>query len=314
LNKAETLRPTFQSYLAGLAEPLAPATVKKVLQISQRFFRWAKQAHPREFRTVAERWIETLRPSRTPENAREHTYVTLEETLQLARVQVETGDLALRRDRAAAALLFLSGMRAGALGSLPIEAVDMEHRTIRQWPGLGVHTKNLKSATTYLLPIPELIEVAEAWDKYIRRELPPTAMWYTLVIGHWSEQTLSAGRPGTNRNVAIGKRLRKLFDLAGLRAKSPHKFRHGHAVWALQHASTMADYKAVSQNLMHSDVRITDSIYAPLLTSEVQQRITGLSNGAITGQMAQQPLKMNRSNAEVAEALRALANELAPGR
>ena len=65
--------------------------------------------------------------------------------------------------------------------------------------------------------------------------------------------------------------------------KSPHKFRHGHAVYALQHAQTMADYKAVSMNLMHNDIRVTDGIHAPLAGNEVQRRIAGL-----TGQPAPQ--------------------------
>jgi hypothetical protein len=42
----------------------------------------------------------------------------------------------------------------------------------------------------------------------------------------------------------------------------------------------MADYKAVSINLMHADVRVIDSVYAPLASAEVRQRIAGLtSNG-----------------------------------
>ena len=39
----------------------------------------------------------------------------------------------------------------------------------------------------------------------------------------------------------------------------------------------MADYKAVSMNLMHSDIRVTDGIYAPLARDEVKERITGLT-------------------------------------
>jgi hypothetical protein len=42
-------------------------------------------------------------------------------------------------------------MRAGAFSTLPISAVDLSSRTIKQWPALGVKTKNGKSATTYLL-------------------------------------------------------------------------------------------------------------------------------------------------------------------
>jgi hypothetical protein len=40
----------------------------------------------------------------------------------------------------------------------------------------------------------------------------------------------------------------------------------------------MADYKAVSMNLMHDSIEITDSTYAPMLSSDVQDRILGLSN------------------------------------
>ena len=39
----------------------------------------------------------------------------------------------------------------------------------------------------------------------------------------------------------------------------------------------MADYKAVSMNLMHEDIKITDEIYAPILSNEVQLRISRLA-------------------------------------
>jgi hypothetical protein len=43
----------------------------------------------------------------------------------------------------------------------------------------------------------------------------------------------------------------------------------------------MADYKAVSMNLMHEDIRVTDGIYAPLAGDEVQRRITSLTNPVV---------------------------------
>ena len=188
-------------------------------------------------------------------------------------------DLALWRDQVAAAMLFLSGMRSSAFGSLPIEAVDLNSWSVRQWPGLGVRTKNGKAATTYLLDIPDLREAVWAWDDFIRPQLPPSAAWYTPIISRWGEHTLSSDPPGRNRNHAVIKRMRKLFAAAGVPYQSPHKFRHGHAVYALQQARDMADYKAISMNLMHSDIRVTDSIYAPLAQDDVKQRIAGLANG-----------------------------------
>jgi len=79
--------------------------------------------------------------------------------------------------------------------------------------------------------------------------------------------------------------LRVLFSMANVPFKSPHKFRHGHAVYGLLHAQTMADYKAVSMNLMHDSIEITDSTYAPMLSSDVQERIAGLSAKASSKQV-----------------------------
>jgi len=38
-----------------------------------------------------------------------------------------------------------------------------------------VHTKNGKKATTFLFQIPKLIDVALAWDRFVRSELPAKA-------------------------------------------------------------------------------------------------------------------------------------------
>jgi len=56
----------------------------------------------------------------------------------------------------------------------------------------------------------------------------------------------------------------------GLSYHSPHKFRHGHAVYALKKAKDVQTLKAVSQNLMHSKLAITDGVYGIL--SEVDIR------------------------------------------
>jgi integrase len=196
----------------------------------------------------------------------------------LITIPHDEGDPALLRDKAAAAMLFLSGARASAFTTLPISAVDLPARTIHQWPELGVATKNKKRATTFLLPIPELLSVAHAWDHVIRPKLPATAPWYAPITAHWGGQSLVEIAPGKNRHQALDKRLRRLFSLASLPYKSAHKFRHGHAVYGLLKAQTMADYKADSMNLMHHDIKITDSIYAPIISNEVQLRISRLSD------------------------------------
>ena len=281
-SQSTEIRPVFAAYLtapgqASASASFAPITLKKIFQTSKRFFTWARTAYPRNFRAVPLEWIEALRLPRTSQPLAEHQFVKLEEVRQLANLEIDPSDLALQRDQAATVMLFLSGMRAGAIASLTIECVDLLCRTIKQWPSLGVKTKNGKSATTYLLDIPDLIRLVTKWDEYVRARLPGIAPWYTPIISRWGEQKLSDAAPGENRNIALAKRLRKLFAKVGLPYRSPHKFRHGHAVFALQHAKTMADYKAVSMNLMHNDIRVTDGIYAPLAHDEVKDRIADLT-------------------------------------
>ena len=72
---------------------------------------------------------------------------------------------------------------------------------------------------------------------------------------------------------------------AGLPYHSPHKFRHGHIHFGLNHAESVADFKAVSLNAMHSSMEITDQFYSVLNNSEVKDRIgaLGKKNGADRG-------------------------------
>jgi integrase len=289
LGQSTGIRPTFSTYVTSLhgrrGEPgLAPVSQKKIIQIARRFFHWAKATYPKDFHELPVSWIETLRLPRLPEAPNEHVYVTLEEALALASLPAADGDLPRKRDRAAVAMLYLSGMRVGAFISLPVEAVDLSKNAVRQWPDLGVHTKNGKRATTYLLPIPELLKVVQEWDEFVRAALPLTARWYAPMENHWGESQLSTDKVGQHRQRSVSRRLKQLYQAAGLTYKSPHKFRHGHAVYGLQHAQTMADYKAVSLNLMHEDIKVTDEIYAPILSEEVKERIAGM-----TGETTRQP-------------------------
>jgi integrase len=290
-SQAAAIRPTFTSYLAALgqsrSEPagLAGMTLKKILQTAKRFFGWLKTMYPQQYRQLPPAWIDALRLPRGSRPVEEHKFVRLEQVLELIGIPIPDEDIATWRDQAAAAMLFLSGARATAFTTLTLECVDLPNRTVKQWTELGVKTKNSKSATTFLLEVPELLHFVERWDGYVRSRLPSAATWYTPILQNWGDQTLSAVRPGSNRNVALGRRMCKLFALAQIPCQSPHAFRHGHAVFALQHCRTMADYKAVSMNLMHDSIAITDGIYAPLATEEVRYRVatlTGLSSAQRT--------------------------------
>jgi integrase len=194
----------------------------------------------------------------------------------MAQAPVQSGRE--RRTKASAIFLFLSGIRVGAFVSLPLMAVDLEERKVKQWPSLGVRTKFKKHATTYLLDIPDLLEVVLDWDSEVRAVLAPRGTWYAhlLPCGDIDPQPKE---PGVHRRCRFNKDLHQWLDRVGLPHHSPHKFRHGFATYALKRCKDVADLKAVSQNLMHSSLQVTDSIYSILSSDDVGKRIARLSNG-----------------------------------
>jgi len=64
-------------------------------------------------------------------------------------------------------------------------------------------------------------------------------------------------------------------------------------------------------NLMHADIRVTDSVYAPLASEEVRQRIAGLSSSTSSPETRRAAaLLEDLSNAELAQLLSAAAERL----
>lgn len=275
LPRAAGVTPTLPAYLVG--RHLSPSSIKKGLEATRHFFAFARDYWPQRYRRISSAWISLLQPprgARMESRLPVHQFYTLEEICRIARVSTET----LRQERAqvAACMLFLSGMRADAFASLPISCVDLACRQISQLPELGVRTKNRKAALTYLLEIPELLAVVERWDRRLR-DLPPAALWFSPVTTD-GMTLLPTPRAFIGRGNQVAKDLELICNRAGIPYLSPHKLRHGHVVYALKQARTMAEMKAISQNVMHASVTITDQIYGRLVDDDVRQTITGLGN------------------------------------
>lgn len=65
---------------------------------------------------------------------------------------------------------------------------------------------------------------------------------------------------------------------------SPHKFRHGNAVYSLKMAKDIQALKAVSQNLMHSNISITDGVYGILSDNDVKGQIAELGHSILSSE------------------------------
>jgi len=282
-DRVPKIRPTLPEYmltarLDGSANALSPVYVRKIIRASYNFFQWLR-THKRGFGSINQAWLDTLKPPRMTIEHKEHEAVTLEEIRAMAKAPVYS--MRDKRIRAAAAFWFLSGIRIGAFVTLPIKAVDIENLTIKQWPKFGVHTKFRKHATTYLLDIPDLLEVVKDWDRYIRDVILDSGYWFTPISPITGELDQEYSQNGNNRHSRARKDLQDWINRVGLPYHSPHKFRHGFAVYALKLAKDIGELKAISQNLMHSNISITDGIYGILSEKDMKAQINALNTNMV---------------------------------
>jgi integrase len=118
--------------------------------------------------------------------------------------------------------------------------------------------------------------VVQEWDDEIRAILPPNGLWFAPLSPETGKIDPGVVSIGEHRATLARRSIKEFIDSKGLPYHSPHKFRHGHIQYGLAHSQSIADYKAVSMNLMHSSMEITDEIYSNLNDGEIQNRISGL--------------------------------------
>ena len=83
--------------------------------------------------------------------------------------------------------------------------------------------------------------------------------------------------------LRAGKDLRAWLERVNLPFHSPHKFRHGHAVYALKNAKDVSVLKAVGQNMMHKSLSTTDGIYGVLSETDVREQIGSIGKKIAKG-------------------------------
>ena len=277
--KVHKIKPLFPEYLLsarieGEKKQFSVNYTKKVLATARRFFLWLVTKNKSLKKQIDAEFLSILQPQRFSTENKDHEAVTIEEILGIASATTET--LREKRIQAFACLLFSSGMRVGAGVTTPIRAINLQEMSIQQFPSLGVKTKFHKQETTYLLEIPELTKKITEWDNLVRNELPEASCWFAPISPKtgWFDPNIC--EVGEHRNSRVNKDLKDWLIKNNLPYHSPHKFRHGHDVYAIKKAKTVAELKAISQNLMHSNLSITDGIYGILSREDRKKYITGL--------------------------------------
>ncbi|MDP8267130.1 MAG: tyrosine-type recombinase/integrase [Candidatus Tenebribacter davisii] len=224
-------------------------------------------------------WIKKIRSKRLTAIPQTKEYVNYEEIMNIALAPAVSP--MERRIRAAAVFMYLTGIRVGAFVTLTIKAVDLENRFVYQYPSLGVHTKNNKSAKTVIYPISELLVVVKAWDREVRKVLPEDGFWFAPLLPDTGEINTDCREAKDTRVSLVQKNLKKWLSKNGLPIRSPHKFRHGHIHYGQAHSRTQEDYKAVSQNVMHSTTGVTDQFYSNINDEEKKNRIDSMFDNGV---------------------------------
>lgn len=304
---APKIIPSFPEYLLtarndGNEKTLTPKYMGKVLSHARALFDWAR-LYERGFSGISEAWINTLQVRRsagTQSRLQERHYWKLDDVLKIAHMKPES--LRERRDIAATCFLFMSGMRIGALVTLPVECVDLERMRIEQLPEKGVHTKNSKAAVTFLVNMhDDLFKIVEEWDSFVRREGSPN--WYAAIsLGDVSKKTLTTEKFSgatrkdyQGRTYAFSQGLQLLCEKAGIVYKSPHKLRHGFGVFGVRHAQNIGQMKAISQNLMHANLGITDGIYGRLAEDDLSEILSDFGRQPINSEQKKQQYKRSQT-------------------
>ena len=280
LYKAHRIRITLPNYLMtarndGKNKPLNPATIKRNCLEAREFYNWAMVYRDPEYKKVSEKWIDSLRISKSRTNLvglEDRKYYAQEEILALCEFEPDT--LIDMRDRAALAMLYISAMRITAFMTLPIACVELSEMTVYQLPHMGVKTKNNKSAQTILLPISQLLEIVIEWDQLVRKELGKSALWYPNLSTdglRWSKNMGVSHSEARRKSFTRG--LKKMCARANIEYRSTHKIRRGHGVYAVKHAKNYEEFQAYSQNMGHEDPGTTYKYYSKLSKDDVKNVI-----------------------------------------
>lgn len=130
--------------------------------------------------------------------------------------------------------------------------------------------------------IPELLEVVKDWDHEVRKG-NPEGLWFANLSTETESILTGLHEAGEHRDTRARKDLRDWINKVGLPYHSPHKFRHGFAVYAIKNSDNYQDFKAVSQNLMHANLSITDGVYGIFSNNDVKAQITNLGGKVVKG-------------------------------
>ena len=297
VTEAERVKPSFPEYILHARNkhhpsqnkkdlaPLSASKLEKIIAHTRIFFEWLRTSKGIKVNPAYLETLEIRKSARAQSKLTKREYWHLADIEKIAALKPQS--IIEKRDIAAACFMFLSGARLGAFVTLPFAAVDIEKRKVIQSPEFGVRTKNSKAAVTFLLPIESLMKPVAEWHDYLSKHGGRDLLWYPAFKGdysngdNWTREFVKGGieKSHTGRFTSFKDGLKILCKRAGVTYLSPHKLRHGHGVYGVKNARDISELKAISQNLMHANIGITDGIYGKLADDDLSEIISKFGKG-----------------------------------
>ena len=162
------------------------------------------------------------------------------------------------------AVAALTGLRAGEVCGLPVESVDLEHKTITitqsAWYGKLQAPKSRASLRT--VPVPDIL--CDVLRAYLRNWKPNAA------------RLLFATRSGNphSANKVVQRKLWPVLDKLGIPRAGFHAFRHAASTILIDSGASPATVQA---QLGHSDPRITLSAYTHAIDKSQREAVERLA-------------------------------------
>lgn len=174
-----------------------------------------------------------------------------------------------RRNKALFACFMLTGIRDGAMTTLPLSCVDLDEGLIYQDARL-VKTKAAKTITSYFLTIDPIYEACFVeWVTYLQNDLlfghdDPVFPRPNMTLGENGFQVDGLSRDFYANAAKAREVVKSAFTNANLPPYAPHSLRATLTKWADKHFQTREGFKAFSQNIGHDSVVTTIGSYCPV--------------------------------------------------
>ncbi|CAB4327464.1 site-specific integrase [Brucella sp. 191011898] len=170
-----------------------------------------------------------------------------------------------KRDQALLAFMLISGVRISALLTLQLQHINLERRSIRQYPRV-VKTKNSKAMQTAWFPVGDDIEaIFKNWIAGLQaiHKNHSTPLFPRATDPIRRERSLDEIPPLMDQGT-VRKIIKRACATVKLPYFNPHAIRRTLALLGNDLCNTAKLRKAWSQNLGHEHVATTDHYYAKL--------------------------------------------------